>query len=416
MAQTVVMKFGGTSVGSTERINNVAKRVVAHRKKTGDDVVVVVSAMSGETDKLIELCRKVAGNSHNDREYGQLLSSGEQVTSALTAMAIQREGVKSLSLLAPQIGLKTKEIYGQQLIDSIDAAAIRNYLDQGMIPVVAGFQGVDESGGYTILGRGGSDATAVAVAAVLKANRCIIYTDVDGVYSAAPNICKRARKLQRLTYEEMLELASSGAKVLQARSVHLARKFQVPLEVASSFNDNQGTEIVEEYDGMEDAVVSGINCRTDEAKLTLRNMSDRPGVIARVFEGIGKLGINVDMIVQAQGAAGKTTMSFTVPEEEAQLAYEELVKFVNAEMPEGSVEIDRNIAKLSVVGEGMKAHAGVAAQMFEVLGREGINIDMISTSEIKISVAINQKYSELAVRALHEHFVENRAFGEDRGR
>ncbi len=409
MSGMVVMKFGGTSVGSTDRINAVAKRVAAHIKRTGEKVVVVVSAMSGETDRLIELSRKISGPTINRREQDQLIVSGEQVTSALTAMALEREGVKAQSFVAPQVPIKTEHVFGQNLISEIDSARLRALLDEGVVPVVAGFQGVNETGDYTTLGRGGSDTTAVALAAALDSCRCVIYTDVDGVYTALPSICKQAKKLQKLTYEEMLEMASSGAKVLQARSVALAKKFQVPLFVASSFSDSEGTEILEEYAGMEDAVVSGITCRSDEAKLTLRKIPDKPGIAAKIFAAVAEAGVVVDMIVQSDRHAGKSNLSLTVPSESAGVAQEVLSTLIQKEMPEATLELDKDMAKLSVVGEGMRTHAGVAAQMFEVLGREGINIEMITTSEIKISVAIKQKYSELAVRALHEFFIERGA-------
>lgn len=408
MAETTVMKFGGTSVGSAERINAVAKRVSSHVRKTGDRVVVVVSAMSGETDRLIELCRKVSGNSYPHREYNQLLASGEQASSALTAMAIEREGMKSVSLVAPQVRLKTDNVFGQNLIREIDAEYLKQLLDDGFIPVVAGFQGIDDEGGYTTLGRGGSDTTAVALAAALDSCRCLILTDIDGVYTALPSICKKAKKLDNLTYEEMLEMANSGAKVLQARSVSLAHKFRVPLVVCSSFSDGVGTEIVEEYENMEDSVVSGITCRTDESKITLRNLPDQPGVAAKVFKVLGDAEVVIDMIVQSQGAGGIAAISFTVPQSEGQKAYDSLMELVKAEMPEASIEIDDDIAKLSVVGEGMRTQAGVTSRMFDVLGSEGINVEMITTSEIKISVAIKSKYSELAVRVLHEEFIEKK--------
>lgn len=407
MPETVVMKFGGTSVGSAERIGGVAKRVAKRVRTAGDRVVVVVSAMSGETDRLIELSRKVSGQKAAARELDQLLASGEQVSCALTAMALQREGIAARSLLAHQVSLRTAYTFGQNLIQSVDAKLLESMLDEGLTPVVAGFQGVDPQGNFTTLGRGGSDTTAVALAAALESCRCEILTDIDGVYTALPNICKNARKLRRLTYEEMLELASSGAKVLQARSVSLAHKHRVPLVVLSSFSDAEGTEIVEEYEGMEDAVVSGITCRTDEAKLTLRNVPDKPGIAARVFRVLGDAEVVVDMIVQSQGLAGKASISLTVPQESSSTAFEALHRLVKQEMPEASVDLDKNIAKLSVVGEGMRTHAGVASKMFEVLGREGINVEMITTSEIKISVAIDQKYAELAVRVLHEAFIEN---------
>ncbi len=401
------MKFGGTSVGSSERIGGVAKRVSAHIRKTGEGVVVVVSAMSGETDRLVELSRKVSGAERNIREYNQLLASGEQVTAALTAMALEREGIPARSLLASQVPIETEFVYGQALIDKIDGRKLQKLVSTGVVPVVAGFQGVDKDGSYTTLGRGGSDTTAVALAAALNGVPCIIFTDVDGVYSALPSICKHAKRLSHVTYEEMLELASSGAKVLQTRSVHLARKFKVPLSVRSTFSEEGGTEIVERYEGMEDAVVSGITCSADQAKLTLRDLPDSPGTLAKIFRIIAEENVVVDMIVQSKGIGGKANISMTVPEADGQKAYETLSSYLQKEMPEARMEIDKNVAKLSVVGEGMRTHAGVASTMFEILGREGINIEMITTSEIKISVAINQKYSELAVRSLHEFFIES---------
>jgi len=406
MSQTVVMKFGGTSVGSTERIGEVAKKVAKHIKDTGDRVVVVVSAMSGETDRLLELCRKVGGEKPSSREIDQVVASGEQVSCALTALSLSRQGVNSRSLLAHHLSIRTKWIYGQNLIQDMDVAKLRELLDQGVTPVVAGFQGVDDQGNVTTLGRGGSDNTAVAISAALNSCPCIIYTDIDGVYTALPQTCKQARRLASLTYEEMLELASSGAKVLQARSVALARKFKVPLFVRSTFSPDGGTAIVEEYDGMEDAVVSGITCRTDEAKVSLRNAPDRPGTAAKLFRALADAGVVVDMIVQSQGSGGQTTLSFTVPNDQAATTQDVVQRIVQAEIPGASFEVDKNMAKLSVVGEGMRTHAGVAAKMFEILGREGINVEMITTSEIKITAAIPQKYAELAVRALHEAFIE----------
>ncbi len=406
MSDLVVMKFGGTSVGSSERIGAVAKRVASTVNK-GKRVVVVVSAMSGETDRLIELGRKVGGTGQNGREYHQLVTAGEHASVALTAMALQREGIASQSMLAHQLDIKTKFVFGQHLISSIDTTRLRELVEKGVVPVVAGFQGVDTEGAFTTLGRGGSDTTAVALAAALDSCRCEILTDIDGVYTALPSICKQARKLDRLNYEEMLEMASSGAKVLQSRSVSLAHKHKVPLVVCSSFEDKEGTEILEEYEGMEDAVVSGITCRTDESKLTLRNLPDAPGVAAKVFKALGDAEVVVDMIVQSQGMGDRTAISFTVPKSDAQIAYDALVALTNAEMPDSSIELDKSIAKLSVVGEGMRTHAGVASRMFEVLGREGINAQLITTSEIKISVAIEEKYSELAVRVLHEAFIES---------
>ncbi len=400
------MKFGGTSVGTTERINAVANRVSEHIRSTGDRVVVVVSAMSGETDRLIELGKQAGGCGNKSREYHQLVTAGEHASIALTAMALESKGQPAQSLLANQVPIRTHEIYGLNLISDIDVEKLNALLDEGIVPVVAGFQGVGEDGSFTTLGRGGSDTTAVALAASLGSCPCFILTDIDGVYTALPSICRGAKKLKKLTYEEMLELASSGAKVLQARSVSFAHKHRVPLWVASSFSDDEGTEILEEYEGMEDAVVSGITCRVDEAKFTLRNLPDKPGIAAKLFKALGDAEVVVDMIVQSQGAGGNAAISFTVPQEDTSAA-EGALKNLLLELPEASVEVDTDIAKLSVVGEGMRTHAGVASRMFEVLGSEGINVEMITTSEIKISVAIQAKYSELAVRVLHEAFIQS---------
>lgn len=408
MLETVVMKFGGTSVGTVERIAEVAKRVLKKQSSTGKKVVVVVSAMAGETDRLVKLCRAVAGgNRFDEREYSQLVVSGEQISSALMALALQREGAKAMSLTAYQIPLETRRIFGKQLISDVRPDRLVSLLNQGIIPVVTGFQGIDEDGSFTTLGRGGSDTTAVAIAAALKSEACEIYTDVDGVYSASPSVCKNAKKLSHLTYEEMLELASSGAKVLQTRSVDLARKYAVRLLVKSSFTDADGTEIVEEYANMENAVVSGINCRSDEAKITLRRVPDYAGNAAKIFKCLGEAGVVVDIIVQSEGAAGFSDIAFTVAEDDVDRSVEAITTLIESKLQGVSIEVDTDVAKLSVVGEGMRNHAGVAAEMFEVLGREGINIKMITTSEIKISVGIERKYAELAVRVLHEYFIEN---------
>ena len=399
------MKFGGTSVGSPERIAAVAARVASNIRALGRPVVVVVSAMSGETDRLIKLGKTVAGERMEGREYHQLLASGEQVSAALTAMALQGQGIVAQSLLAPQLELSTFSVSGHNLIRSINVDKLRESLRSGVVPVVAGFQGIDERGGYTTLGRGGSDTTAVAVAAALDSCRCEILTDVDGVYTALPQLCPKARKLKYLSYEEMLELASDGAKVLQARSVALAYKYRVPLVVCSSFSDVEGTEIVEAYPGMEDTVVSGITCRPDQAKLTIRNVDDKPGIAGKIFRVLGDAQVIVDMIVQGQGQSGKASISLTVPQDLAAKAKQALERFA-AQNPGLAVEVDENVAKLSVVGEGMRTHAGVASKMFELLGAEGINVEMITTSEIKISVCIQRKYAELALRVLHENFFE----------
>lgn len=413
MSNTVVMKFGGTSVGSADRINQVAKRVKKYVDETGDKVVVVVSAMSGETDRLISLSKLI--NSENKppvREYSQLLASGEMVSSALTSMALQELGVPSSSLMAHQVSMKTKRSFGQDLIESIDSKRIKELLSESVVPVVCGFQGIDDKGDFTLLGRGGSDTTAVAIAASLDSCPCLILTDIDGVYSAVPSLCPKAKKLDKLSYEEMLELASSGAKVLQSRSVSLARTFKVPLWVCSSFEDSIGkeiigTEIVEEYQGMEEAVVSGITCRTDEAKVTLRNINDEPGNAAAVLTALAEVGINVDMIVQSQGESGKAELSLTMPREDLSRAKEALAQLIQSRMKEVRLESEEKMAKLSIVGEGMRNHPGIAAKIFEVLGEAKVNIELITTSEIKVSMALEEEYAERAVKVLHEHFVEN---------
>jgi len=408
MSQTVVMKFGGTSVGTAERISAVAERVANHIARTGDKVVVVVSAMSGETNRLIKLCKEVTTGEIPAREYNQVLTSGEQVSSALLSMAIQNQGLKSHSLLAHQVKVTTENIFGQDLIASIETTKIEELLADGAVPVIAGFQGINQAGDFTTLGRGGTDTTAVAIAAALGNNcRCMILTDVDGVYSALPSICPNAQKRKNLTFEEMLEMASAGAKILQTRSVSLAKKYKVPLFVGLSSEELEGTEIVEEYNAMEDAVVSAVSCRTDEAKITLEEIPNRPGLASLIFNAVAEAGVVVDMIVQYQGSSGHSGLSFTIPREELGRAEKAIENLVANEIPGTRITIDRAIAKLSVVGEGMRTHAGVAAQMFEVLGKEGVNIEMITTSEIKISVAIHEEYAEQAVRALHECFIEN---------
>lgn len=402
----VVMKFGGTSVGSIERIRSVAERIKGYVEQNGPKLVVVVSAMSGETNKLVALAQEVAGGTIPEREYDQLVSSGEQVSSALLSMALGRLGVKAESLLGFQLKLVTKSVQGNNLIESIGQSRLISLVNEGAVPVVAGFQGVDEQGNITTLGRGGSDTTAVAVAALLGSCRCIIYTDVDGVYSAPPAICRKAIKKSKLTYEEMLELAGGGAKVLHRRSVSLARRYKVPLEVSLSFAEVNGTHIVEEYEGMEDAIVSGITYKSDEARVTLRNLPDLPGTAAEIFHQVSQRGVVVDMIVQNEGRDGRAEISFTVPESAADDMKVFLGSYLEHKMPDVVLDVDSDIAKLSVIGEGMRNHAGVAAEMFRVLAAEGINIELITTSEIKISVAIKRKYAELAVRALHEVFFE----------
>jgi aspartate kinase len=398
----VVQKYGGTSVGNVDRIRNVARRCLETQRK-GHGVVVIVSAMSGETDRLIKLAKQVCDDP-SERELDVVAATGEQVTVGLLALAIHAHGGQAISFLGHQVRITTDSAFTRARIQSIDDTRVREALAQGKIAVVAGFQGTDESGNITTLGRGGSDTSAVAVAAALKADACEIYTDVDGVYTADPNICPNARKVARISYEEMLELASLGAKVLQIRSVEFAMKYGVPVHVRSSFNDNEGTWVVPEDKTMEHVLVAGVTADRNEAKVTLTHVPDVPGVAARVFGPLAKSGIVVDMIIQNIGARGQTDMTFTVPKSDLRRARELIIK----ELPEladpNSIITDENIAKVSVVGVGMRSHAGVAHRMFEILARENINIQTISTSEIKISVVVDAKYAELAVRVLHDGF------------
>jgi aspartate kinase len=398
----VVQKYGGTSVGTVERIKNVAIRCIETQKK-GHDVVVIVSAMAGETNRLLALAKQMCDDPA-DRELDVIAATGEQVSVGLLAIAIQGMGGRAMSFLGHQVRVTTDNAFTRARIKSIDETKVRECLAQGRIAVVAGFQGIDDEGNITTLGRGGSDTSAVAVAAALHADSCEIYTDVDGVYTADPNVCPNARKIARISYEEMLELASLGAKVLQIRSVEFAAKYGVPIHVRSSFNENEGTWVVAEDKAMEQVLVAGVTADKNEAKLTLLNVPDTPGVAARLFGPLAKAGIVVDMIIQNIGADGKTDMTFTVPKADLKRARELVIK----ELPELAdpqhVRTDENVAKVSVVGVGMRSHAGVAHQMFELLAKEGINIQMISTSEIKISVVIDAKYTELAVRVLHDGF------------
>ncbi len=397
----VVQKYGGTSVGSVERIKNVARRVVATRRQ-GEQVVVVVSAMSGETDRLIALANEINPR-HNRREHDMLISSGEQVSISLLAMAIEGLGEKAISMLGSQVSIKTDSYHSRARITEIDGERIRRALADDYIVVVAGFQGVNEFGDITTLGRGGSDTSAVAVAAALSADVCEIYTDVDGIYTTDPNICDKARKLERICYEEMLELASLGAKVLQIRSVEFAKKYGIPLHVRSSFSDIQGTIVCREEECMEKAIVSGIAYSKSDAKITICGIPDRPGIAASIFTAIADQGIVVDMIIQNISDEGLTDLTFTVPKLDYDLALEALEKF-NREVGARQIVGDRNIAKVSIVGIGMRTHANVASRMFQALARENINIMMISTSEIKVSCVIEEKYTELAVRVLHDEF------------
>ena len=398
----VVQKYGGTSVGDIERIRNVASRVLRTRNQ-GNQVVVVVSAMSGETDKLLRLAQQVTP-SPDERELDVLVSTGEQVTIALLAIALKAMGADAKSYLGFQIKIATDSAFGKARITSIDSEKIFHDLNQGQIVVVAGFQGADESDNITTLGRGGSDTTGVAIAAALKADLCEIYTDVDGVYTTDPNICSQARKLSRISYDEMLEMASLGAKVLQIRSVEFAKKYDVPIHVRSSFNDNPGTIVCKEDKEMERVVVSGVTYNKNEAKIEILHVPDVPGVAARLFKPIADANIVVDMIIQTSSTAkGYADLAFTVPKSDFSKTLKlvhETIKTLGGE----KVIADENIAKVSIVGVGMRSHSSVATQMFSALAKEGINIHMISTSEIKISCIIDAKYTELAVRALHDAF------------
>jgi len=402
----IVQKYGGTSVGNPERIKNVAKRVVRTREQ-GHDVVVVVSAMSGETDKLINLASQVSDNP-DPREMDMLLSTGERVTIALLALAIQSLGHKAQSFTGRQAGIVSDSVHTKARIEKISGERVKHALKEGKIAVVAGFQGITESDDVTTLGRGGSDLSAVAVAAALKADVCDIYTDVDGVYTTDPNMVPQARKLDRISYDEMLELASLGAKVLQTRSVEFAKKYNVPVRVLSSFNDNPGTLVTKEDSDMEKVVVSGVAYDKNQVKVTVQGVPDKPGVAAKIFNTISDNNIVVDMIIQNVGEGGLTDMSFTVPKTDAKKINEVMKKIV-AEIGAKGVTIKEDIAKVSIVGVGMRSHSGVASKMFSAMAKEGINIMMISTSEIKISIVIDAKYTELAVRVLHETFEMDKA-------
>ena len=405
----IVQKFGGTSVANVERIANVAKRVVA-TCEAGHRVAVVVSAMAGETDALVKLAHEAGGADPDPREYDALVSTGEQKTIALLAMAIHRLGHKARSFTGAQIGMRTDTAHTRARIQSIDAERIRAVLAEGAVAVIAGFQGIDDEGNVTTLGRGGSDTSAVAVAAALKADVCEIYTDVDGVYTTDPNLVPAARKLEKISFDEMLEMASLGAKVLQIRSVKFAKQYGVPIVVRSSFHDAPGTWVTREEDVMERLVVSGVTYNKNEAKIRIRGVKDQPGVAARLFSPLGDSGIVVDMIIQNLGSDGATDMTFTVPKSDYRRALQ-IAEQTAREIGASAVEGDERIAKVSIVGLGMKDHAGVASKMFRVLADEGVNIQMISTSEIKISVVVEERHMEHAVRALHAAFVEAGAAG-----
>ncbi len=397
----IVQKYGGTSVGSTERIEHVAEKVIGYRN-SGNDVVVVVSAMSGETDRLIGLAKDI-DQRPAPREMDVLLSTGEQVTIALLSMALEKRGCPARSYTGYQVHIRTDSAHNKARIQKIEADRIRRDLNEGRVVVVAGFQGVDDDGNITTLGRGGSDTTAVALAAALEAQECQIFTDVDGVYTTDPRIEPKARRLDRITFEEMLEMASLGSKVLQIRAVEFAGKYNVPLRVLSTFEDGEGTLISYEEDEMEDPLISGIAFNRDEAKLTMVGVPDRPGIAASILGPISDANIEVDMIVQNVGQENTTDFTFTVHRNDYEKALD-ILKKSSADMGAKSVEGDVGIVKVSLVGVGMRSHAGIASKMFAGLAKEGINIQMISTSEIKISVVVDEKYLELAVRTLHDAF------------
>ena len=397
----IVQKYGGTSVGSIEKIRNVAQRLMKTQKR-GNDVVAVVSAMAGETDRLIALANQVC-NCPDNREYDVLVSTGEQVSIALLAMAIISAGGKARSFTGHQVKILTDEAFSKARIVSIESARLMNDVKAGYIGIVAGFQGVDEGNNVTTLGRGGSDTSAVALAAALKADVCEIYTDVDGVYTADPNICPNARKISRISYDEMLEMASAGAKVLHSRSMEIAKKFGIPVHVRSSFSEEEGTMVTLEDEEMEKYVVAGVNYNRNEAKLTISGIPDVPGVAAKIFQAIAGANIVVDMIIQNVASDGKADLTFTVSKTDMNSAYKLLVD-IGKELNAESVTANEKISKISIVGVGMRSHAGVASKLFTSLADEGINIMMISTSEIKISCVIEEKYTELAVRILHDVF------------
>jgi len=409
----IVQKFGGTSVGSTEKIKAVAKRVLQCRQQ-GNQMVIVLSAMSGETDRLTGLARDIQ-KIPNHREMDMLLSTGEQVTIALFAMAIKEACCEAVSFLGDQVAIRTDDMHTKARIRSIDTEKIKKNLDAGKVVTIAGFQGVTEEGDITTLGRGGSDTTAVALAAALEADACEIFTDVEGVYTTDPNICSKARKIDKISYDEMLELASLGAKVLDIRSVGLAKRYGVPLHVRSTFTENEGTWVVEEDKIMESMLVSGVTYNKNEARITIKHVPDQPGIASKIFLPISDAGILVDMIIQNTSDSHLTDMTFTVIRTDYGRAME-ILQRVCREIGAESVTGDMDIAKISIVGVGMRNHSGIASTMFQILANEGINMEMVSTSEIKVSCVIAEKYTELAVRALHDAFAldkENRPTEEE---
>lgn len=394
----VVQKYGGTSVGTVERIEAVAKRVI-ETKEQGNDIVVVVSAMSGETNKLLEYASYFSGNP-NQREVDMLLSSGERVTSALLSIALNEMGYPTVSMSGRKAGIVTDNVHTKARIEHIDTRVMKDELSKGNIVVIAGFQGVTENGEVSTLGRGGSDLSAVAVAGALGADLCEIYTDVDGVYTTDPRIEPKAKKLDKVSYDEMLELASLGAKVLQSRSVEMAKKLNVNLVTRSSFNHHEGTLITKEENIMEQPLVSGIALDKNQARVTLRGVTDKPGIAAEIFKKLADVSVNVDMIIQNVGHDGTTNLGFTVPQNELDVTKKAMSDLRASDV----MEYDSDIVKVSIVGVGMKSHSGVACKAFDTMAKEGINIEMISTSEIKVSMVIQAKYAELAVRALHNAY------------
>jgi aspartate kinase len=397
----IVQKYGGTSVGTIEKIKDVADRVLEYYEQ-GNRVVVVLSAMANQTDELIQLAHELTDDP-DPRELDVLMSTGEQVSVALFAMVIKSKGFDARSLLGFQVGIHTDRLYGKARISEVETSRILKELDKGRIVAVAGFQGLDERDNITTLGRGGSDTTAVAIAAALKADVCEIFTDVDGVYTTDPTVCPKARKMEFISYEEMLEMASMGAKVLEIRSVEFAKKFDVPIHLRSTFTRERGTMVIAETKDMEKVLVSGVAYNKDEARITITKVPDRPGIAAQIFEPVFKAGIVVDMIVQNTSEEGITDLTFTIPKSDfynTMKLVSEVANTIGAERVLG----DENIAKLSIIGVGMRTHAGVAQKMFQTLANENINIMMISTSEIKISCVIEEKYTGLAVRELHKSF------------
>ncbi len=402
----IVQKYGGTSVGDIDSIRNVANRVIKEYQ-SGNDLVVVLSAMAGATDQLINLAHQVT-DIPDERELDALLATGEQTTVSLLAMMLNSIGFPAVSFLGFQAQILTNDAHGRARIQEINVDRIRRALEQKKIVTVAGFQGWTRGGDITTLGRGGSDTSAVALAAALKADSCEIYTDVDGVYTTDPNICGKARKLKKISYDEMLEMASLGAKVLQIRSVEFAKKYNVPVHVRSSFSEEEGTMVVREEKDMEKVLVSGIAYDKNQARITLTKVPDQPGIAAKIFTPMGEAGIEVDMIIQNTRAGGLTDLTFTVATSDYKRAME-IQKNLAREIGTENVYGDENIAKVSIIGVGMRSHAGIAAKMFSSLANENINISMISTSEIKVSCVIEEKYTELAIRVLHDVFELDKA-------